>query len=101
MSAEQEENAIRAISRQVDRMNTLTEDLLAVSLIDSGRSSPTFELVDVAAIAHEVATDLDPHDGVHRLSVSIPDSDGASPPTDGPRDGRVPGSASRAGGSLR
>ena len=74
MSAEQEENAIRAISRQVDRMNTLTEDLLAVSLIDSGRSSPTFELVDVAAIAHEVATDLDPHDGVHRLSVSIPDT---------------------------
>lgn len=74
MSAEQEENAIRAISRQVDRMSTLTEDLLAVSLIDSGRSLPTFELVDVAAIAHEVATDLDPHDGVHRLSVSILDT---------------------------
>lgn len=74
MSAEQEENAIRAISRQVERMSTLTEDLLAVSLIDSGRSSPTLELVDVAAIAHEVAADVDPDDGVHGVSVSIPDT---------------------------
>lgn len=58
LTPEQEQRAIDAIDRQVERLATLVEDLLAASLIESGRSAPTLEGVDVASVARDAMTEV-------------------------------------------
>lgn len=45
---------VEVSERQVNRLNSLVEDLLDVSRIASGKLSLTFEPVDLAALIHEV-----------------------------------------------
>ena len=68
---EQSERAVAAIDRQVERMHRLVEDLIAVSLIDSGRSTPVPESVNLADVAHRVWRDVDPGDGTHTFETEI------------------------------
>jgi signal transduction histidine kinase len=72
LSPEQRARAVEKISRGVDRLAALVEDLLAVSLIDGGRSNPAAESIDLRALLDDVVAEVDPHDGQHRIVVSVP-----------------------------
>lgn len=60
LSEEQIDRAAQAISRQVTRLNSLVEDLLAASLIDSGRSLPTPDEIEIPSLLAEIVSEVDP-----------------------------------------
>jgi signal transduction histidine kinase len=68
---EQSERAVAAIDRQVERMHRLVEDLISVSLIDSGRSTPFVESVDLVELAERVWRDVDPGKGTHTFEAQV------------------------------
>jgi len=70
---EQSERAVAAIDRQVERMHRLVEDLLAVSMIDSGRSTPMPQSVALADAATKVWYEVDPKDDKHTFALDIAD----------------------------
>jgi signal transduction histidine kinase/uncharacterized membrane protein YczE len=71
MNPEREQQAAEVINRQVDRLALLVEDLLAVSLIDSGSHVPTMEPVPVADVAREVVAEASAHASGHEVVVDI------------------------------
>lgn len=72
LSEEQIDRAVQAISRQVTRLNSLVEDLLAASLIDSGRSLPTPDEISLRALLSDVVHEVDPGGGRFAFRVDVP-----------------------------
>ncbi len=73
VTPEQSRHAVEVINRQVDRLSLLIEDLLAVSLIDSGRSTPALELIELRSIAQEVVSDAAMAATGHTFRLTVPD----------------------------
>ncbi|MFZ4515368.1 MAG: GAF domain-containing sensor histidine kinase [Acidimicrobiia bacterium] len=68
---EQSERAVQAIDRQVERMHRLVEDLLAVSMIDSGRAAQIPQAVVVREVADRCWQNLIVDTSRHELVLTI------------------------------
>ncbi len=65
-------NFLRRINRETDRMNTMVEDLLELSRLESGRQMPSLTPFNLSALAAEVVSEYrDRANGV-RFSVCLP-----------------------------
>lgn len=71
---EQSERAVQAIDRQVERMHRLVEDLLAVSMLDSGRATPMPQAVNLREVAEKCWRELVVDTAGHDLVVTIADN---------------------------
>lgn len=58
MTPEQQDEAIQVIARQVERLRTLVEDLLAASMVDSGRQAPQLRPVALERVVDDVLAEL-------------------------------------------
>ncbi len=71
MTDEQQDEAARIISRQVDRLGSLVEDLLTASLLDSGRHNPSLQSVDLDEVVAEVVAEMESAHTDRELQVEI------------------------------
>ena len=67
-------NALRLISRQIDRLARLVGDLLDVNRLESGDLSLQVSEFDLPALLEEVRARMDPLDGRHTIRVTAPEN---------------------------